>query len=352
MAPSEANRTRSRTAGKGTDRARRGLSIPPVSQQALSVVAFSRKNRGHPQKVRPGSTTTDPDVPGTPVEEPRRSTHGCGLSGCPNPLRGSRMRADQQLCGRRGARGEPPLDRHDRRPLGTGVELLARRQRPLPRGPGNGRLRPPGVPGDGRGRPRGPRVPHPRRHLPGPAGHPSVPGRGHRAAHPQQHPRGRPGRRPQGPHRLRRQRPDGAGPRARPAHRPRGGQRALRRRRSVRARESPGRCTRAPGLRPAHRPDDPGHHGPHPRQREGLLGSACLRGRPALGQLPGSLRRQQHQRAHDRGLTAVERVSRCALPLAQPRGDRRFLHRSGTGGAGCGLGFAVAPAGDRGRYAR
>ena len=139
---------------------------------------------------------------------------------------------------------------------GPGVRLLAGFQRSLsgrPQGCAGGCLLSPA----GRGRRAGePGVPRPRCAVPGRAAR-GAPVPGHRPgpARAGRHARRRPGHRPPVPHRVRGQRPGGAGARPRTAHQHPRGEMRLPRRRRARPRGNPESRSPAPGLHPAH-----GHH--------------------------------------------------------------------------------------------
>ena len=123
---------------------------------------------------------------------------------------------------------------------------------------------------------------------------------------------------PESQDRLRRQRPAGAGPCPRPAHQhPEGGHR-LRRRRPARPRRDPGRRRPDPGLHQADRADDAGDPGPHRRRRRGPVDREAAPGRPAVGQLPDDLRRDQRPlRGGCGGPAALQRERRG--PLSAPQ---------------------------------
>jgi hypothetical protein len=137
------------------------------------------------------------------------------------------------------------------------LQLLARRQGQLRRRPGGGRARDLVLSHHSGQRPRAAGVPRPCRQLPGRRGrHPAVPRCRHRAAHGQQHARGRPAGGAGFADRVRRQRPDRARARPGPAGQRLGGR------------------DRLPGRGPAQHVRDPGRGGEHARLQPADRGDA------------------------------------------------------------------------------
>ncbi|CAA9421347.1 MAG: hypothetical protein AVDCRST_MAG66-2665, partial [uncultured Pseudonocardia sp.] len=237
---------------------------------------------------------------------------------------------------------ESSEDRHVGGARGAHVRLLVGRQGQLPGGPGAGRPDPrvhPDHQHDGAGEPgvRGPGRP-----VPGSrGGHPPVPRHRHRHPHGAQRPPDRPGRRPDEPCAVRRQRPDRAGPLPGVDDGHPAGPHGLRAGRLPRAGgpagppgaagdARPGRTRGAAARRPAHvlRPG----RGRRPVPRGPPAG-----GRPAVGQL---------RRAHPphRGLRSRGHAGRAGRgqagghddPAPVPRAGDPVPGRSGAGRPGRG----------------
>ena len=88
---------------------------------------------------------------------------------------------------------------------------------------------------------------------------------------------------------------------------------------------------------------------PHRRRRRGSVDRQAPPGRPGVRQLPGPVRRHQHQPGRGAGPGRLRPERRHPLPPAQPRADRRSLRRAGAGGAGRGVAPAVATRPDQRR---